>query len=209
MPEPLRISKIKHLEKNKRRRDFFTKDASTIAKRILGDYLVMKNKDSFLVGRIVETESYLGIIDDASHAWGRKITERNRVMYAPGGVIYVYFIYGKYWCFNIIVSEKENPQAVLIRALEPLEGIEIMKKNRGVSELKKLTNGPCRWTQAFGIDKRFLGKSIESRDLFISLGPYKSFEIVHTKRIGIDYATHSKDSPLRFYIRGNEFISKG
>jgi DNA-3-methyladenine glycosylase len=199
--------KLKDLQK-KREKDFFLQDASYVAKNILGDCLVLRDKKNTLVGRIVETEGYLGIEDDASHSFGGKITERNKVMYKEGGVIYVYLIYGKFYCFNIVVAEKDSPQAVFVRALEPLVGLETMKKNRGVSDIKTLTNGPCRWTMAFGINKSFLGKSILSEEIFVSYNPLKNFDIVRTKRIGIDYAVKSKDLSLRFYIKNNPFVSK-
>ena len=194
--------------KHKREKSFFTKDAVFVAQNILGDFLVLKRKNSFLAGKIVETESYLGLDDDASHAFGGKITARNKIMYSKGGIIYVYLIYGKLWCFNIVVSKKSDPQAVFIRALEPVEGIKTMKKNRGVNDIKKLTNGPCCWTSAFGVDKRYLGKSITLSEIFISHNPHKRIDIVRAKRIGVNYAINSKDLPLRFYIKNNPFISK-
>ncbi|MCM8823472.1 MAG: DNA-3-methyladenine glycosylase [Candidatus Omnitrophica bacterium] len=200
--------KINQLKKNKRGKDFFRQNADLVAKELLGDYLVlMRNKDT-LIGVIVETEAYLGVDDDASHAFGGKITERNKIMYCDGGVIYVYLIYGKYFCFNIVVSKKGDPQSVFIRAVEPILGIEIMKKNRGISNLRNLTNGPCRWTQAFGIDKYFLGKSICGNEIFISRDTHKEFSIGIAKRIGIEYASNSKNLPLRFYIKNNTFVSK-
>lgn len=198
----------KVLEKRKRLRSFFTKDSVSVAQRILGDYLVVKRRGTTLVGRIVETESYLGKEDDASHTYGGRLTERNKILYAEGGLIYVYFIYGKYWCFNIAVSKKDNPEAVFIRALEPVSGCKTMMKDRGTNDSKKLTNGPCRWTAAFGIDRKVLGKSIVSGNMFISSCSHKSFEIVKTKRIGVEYAHLSKDLLLRFYIKDNPFVSK-
>lgn len=201
-------SKVKKLEKNKRSRRFFLRDAKYVAKNILGDYLVLRNKKHTLIGKIVETEGYLGINDDASHSFGGKITERNKIMYAQGGLIYVYLIYGKFYCFNVVVSEKNKPQAVFIRAIEPIEGIDIMKKNRCMSDLKKLTNGPCRWTIALGVNKTFLGKDITSNEIFISRCISKKNNIVRTKRIGIEYAAKSKNRLLRFYIKNNLFVSK-
>jgi len=97
---------------------------------------------------------------------------------------------------------------VVVRALEPVRGMSTMIKNRGTDDIKKLTNGPCLWTSAFGIDKTYLGKSIVSGEMFIASGPRKSFEIIKAKRIGVDYACLSKDLPLRFYIKNNLFVSK-
>ncbi len=199
---------LKQLDKNKRSKRFFSYSAIRVARQILGDFLIVRNKGSFMVGKIVEVEAYLGINDDASHSFRGKITPRNRVLFERGGVVYVYSIYGKYICFNIVVSKRNDPQAVFIRALEPILGMDIMLRNRKVDNFKLLTNGPCRWTSAFGIDKRFLGKDIVSSDLYISKNPSKKFNIISSKRIGIDYATKCKDLKLRFYIEDNPFVSK-
>ncbi|MDD3296374.1 MAG: DNA-3-methyladenine glycosylase [Candidatus Omnitrophica bacterium] len=197
------------LLKRTRKLSFFRRNARFIARSILGDYLVFKTPEGILAARIVETEAYLGVKDDASHSYGGKLTPRNKVTYEPGGCVYVYLIYGKYWCFNIVVSRQGDPQTVFIRALEPLVGIDIMKVNRNLSSEKGLTNGPCKWTKAFGIDKKILGKSIVSREFFISYNRSKGFKVVSAKRIGVDYANKSKARFLRFYIKGNAFVSKG
>jgi len=199
---------IENLQKHKRSSKFFLCGAETAAQKLLGDYLVLRSAENSLIGRIVETEGYVGIEDDASHSFGARRTKRNQTMYEQGGCAYVYFIYGKFWCFNVVTSRKNNPQAVLIRAIEPVAGLEVMKKRRGPKGLKNLTNGPCRWTQAFGIEREFDGWDLTSDELFISRGLSKPFEIVKTKRVGIDYAVNSKDWPLRFYIKDNPHISK-
>lgn len=193
---------------SKRPLSFFSKDAKHVAKNLLGDYLVFKKGKTILVGKIVETEGYLGIKDDASHSFRGKVTDRNKILYDKGGVIYVYLIYGKSYCFNIVVSKPGDPQAVFIRALEPVEGISYMKKRRGVQKEKDLTNGPCKWTQSFAITKDFLGKSICSKDIFIAKNPSKDFKIIAKKRIGVEYAAKCKDLKLRFYIENNSFVSK-
>ncbi len=198
---------MKKVRVNKRNKTFFRHQAAYVAKNILGDYLILKNKRYTLIGKIVETEAYLGISDDASHSFGGKVTPRNKIMYKKGGIIYVYLIYGKFWCFNIIVSKEGDPQAVFIRAIEPVRGIEFMKRKRALVDVRKLTNGPCRWTQSFSIDKSFLGKDITAGEIFISSAPDKKFTVVKAKRIGIDYATESKNLPLRFYIKDNPFVT--
>jgi DNA-3-methyladenine glycosylase len=199
---------IKKLTKNKRPKSFFKNSADYVAKNILGDYLILKKDKRILIGRIVETEGYLGVGDDASHSFGGKITPRNKIMYEEGGIIYVYLIYGKFWCFNIVVSKKKDPQAIFIRALEPVAGIDAMRRNRAIDNIKKLTNGPCRWTQSFKINKSFSGKDITKDEIFISRGRKKDFSVVRRKRIGVDYATKSKDLLLRFYIKSNPFVSR-
>jgi len=200
--------KIKNLEAKKRGKNFFLHDAVYVAKNILGDYIAVRKKSSLLVAKIVETESYLGIKDDASHSFSAKLTPRNKVLFDEGGVVYVYIIYGICWCFNIVVSKRGNPQSVFIRAVEPISGIDIMMHNRKVKDVNMLTKGPCRFTSAFGIDRRFLGKSLLSDDIYILRNPSKKFKICAAKRIGIDYANQSKNSLLRFYIKNNPFVSK-
>lgn len=192
---------------SKRNKAFFSHQAVYVAKNILGDYLILKNKKHTLIGKIVETEAYLGISDDASHSFGGKVTPRNKITYEKGGLIYVYLIYGKFWCFNLTVSKKGDPQTVFIRAIEPIRGIEVMKRKRSLKDIKKLTSGPCRWTQSFSIDKSFLGEDITADKIFISHIPNKKINIVKAKRVGIDYASESKNLPLRFYIKDNPFVT--
>jgi len=199
---------VKNLEKRRRSKNFFLHDAIYVAKKILGDYIIVRKKSSLLIAKIVETESYLGIKDDASHSFCAKITPRNKVLFEEGGIVYVYLIYGLCWCFNIVVSGKGDPQAVFIRAVEPVSGVDIMMRNRKTKDLRMLTKGPCRFTRAFGIDKRFLGKSLLSDDIYILRNYSEKFKIQAAKRIGVDYANHSKNLLLRFYIKGNPFVSK-
>ncbi len=192
----------------RRSRIFFRKSAEYVGKNILGDLIVVRRNKKLLAGKIVETESYLGIKDDASHSFQGKVTPRNKITYGDGGFIYVYLIYGKYWCFNIVVSKENDPQTVFIRAIEPLEGINVMRKRRGTDDIHKLTNGPCRWTQSFGIDRSFFGKDITLNTILIVPQKHKNFEIVQTKRVGVDYARNAKNWPLRFYVKDSLFISK-
>lgn len=192
----------------RRGKSFFCRPAGYVAQNLLGDYLTVKNKKHTLVGKIVETEAYLGIGDDASHSFQGRLTPRNKILYQRGGIIYVYLIYGKFWCFNVVVSKKDDPQAVFIRAVEPIRGLEQMKRARGLDNPGKLTNGPCRWTQSFSIDRNFLGREVTTEDIFIASPAAKDFSIVKAKRIGVDYAVKSGSLPLRFYIEGNPFVSK-
>ena len=202
------ISSKRNYSTLKRPLSFFAKDAKHVARSILGDYIVVKKGKTTLVGKIVETEAYLGIKDDASHSFKGKVTERNKILYNKGGIVYIYLIYGKLYCFNIVVSKKGDPQAVFIRALEPIEGISYMKRKRAVKKEKDLTNGPCRWTQGLGITKNILGESICSDSMFIARNNSKKFKITAKKRIGVDYASKGKDLKLRFYIKDNPFVSK-
>ncbi len=191
-------------------RKFFMRPADIVAKDILGAYLVRNiNSKEKIIARIVEVEAYMGVKDKGSHSYGGRITERNKTMYLSGGVFYVYMIYGMYYCLNVVVHDKDIPHAVLIRAIEPIKGIEILKRNRGVKEnTKNLTNGPGKLSQALDIDLRFNGSSVSDKGLYISRdGRVKDSQIVSAKRINIDYAEECKDLPLRFYLKDNSFIS--
>jgi len=184
-------------------RNFYSRNTKVVAKELLGKILVHKTKEGVLKGKIVEVEAYFGKKDPASHAF-RKKTKRNYLMFENPGKAYVYFTYGNHWLFNIVAKEMKVPGAVLIRALEPLEGIEFMKRRRGVSEIKNLTNGPGKLTKALGIGKSQNGFDLTKDDLFLEDSNEK-FETVKAKRIGI---SRGKNKLLRFYIRNNNFVSK-
>lgn len=186
-------------------------DVVQIARSLLGKVLVTKVEGSYTSGIIVETEAYEGITDKASHAFGGRRTSRTEIMYENGGVAYVYLCYGIHHLFNVITHTKGVPHAVLIRAIEPLKGLEIMLKRRHKLLLKPtLTNGPGVLSQALGITTKLNGKSLQSADLFIedigiSLLPEN---IVATTRVGVAYAGKDALLPYRFYIQGNAFVGK-
>jgi DNA-3-methyladenine glycosylase len=187
----------------KLKRSFYSRDTEKVAKELLGKILVHKTKEGICKGKIVETEAYFGCKDPASHAY-RKQTKRNFLMFGAPGKAYIYFCYGNHWLFNIVAKKDENPGAVLIRALEPLEGIELMKRRRGIAKINNLTNGPGKLTKALGIKKEENGLDLTKSNLFLENSNEK-FEIVRAKRVGI-----SKDlnKLLRFYIKKNNFVSK-
>ncbi len=187
---------------------FFQRPAKKVALELLGQYLVRKHSGVKLVVKIVEVEGYVGPKDKASHAYGGRRTKRNSVMYQRGGVFYVYKIYGLYHCLNIVTGLKDDPQAVLIRAVEPIEGVEQLLKNRNIGTEKNLTNGPGKLTQAMEIDLNFNSQSVENKELYLlKREKVKINQIVKVPRINIDYAEECKDLPLRFYLKGNKFIS--
>lgn len=159
-----------------------------------------------LVGRIVEVEAYRGSDDPASHAY-RGVTQRNRLMFGKGGFAYVYFTYGKHYCFNVVTERQSVPGAVLIRALEPIMGIETMKRNRRTLKVLNLTNGPGKLTEAMSITGEQNGLDLtRSKELFICKPKEKEkFKVVSTKRIGIRVGV---DKPWRFYIKNNRFVSR-
>lgn len=185
--------------------DLFKGPTEEVARKLLGKILVRIYKGKILTGKIVETEAYLDENDFASHS-AVGITERNKVMFGEAGLAYVYFTYGMHYCFNVVTGEVGKGSAVLIRALEPLDGIELMKKFRNQTDIHNLTNGPAKLCQALKIDKKLNGEDLKtSSEIFIAEGEKEKFEIVQTKRVGIE---KSKDLLLRFYIKENKFISR-
>lgn len=188
-------------------RKFYLQDTITVSKELLGKTIVRKTFKKILTAKIVETEAYIGEHDPACHAY-QKITARNKIMYEAGGMVYIYFIYGNYYCFNIVSEMKGIGNATLIRAVEPVEGIEIMKKLRGaVNNIFELTNGPAKLCMALNIDKTLNAEDITNENnIFISKPVKKEkFEIVTTKRIGLNVGA---DFPYRFFIKDNPYVTK-
>ncbi|EQB63449.1 MAG: 3-methyladenine DNA glycosylase [candidate division Zixibacteria bacterium RBG-1] len=185
-------------------RDFFAQPTLQVARKLLGKYLVLKQNGIKLSGKIVETEAYVGKEDPASHAFG-KVTPRNQIMYGPPGYTYIYFIYGNYYCLNFVTEKAGFPAAVLIRALEPREGIKTMHKNRDSLDLKNLTNGPGKLCQAFGIDRSFNTCDLTANFLFVEDRGEKVDNIGNSERIGI---YRGIDRKWRFFILNNNFVSK-
>ena len=158
-----------------------------------------------LSGVVVETEAYRGSRDPASHAF-RGRTRRNDVMFGPAGFAYVYFTMGVHYCLNVTSEEEGSPAAVLIRAVHPVEGMERMKVNRGVTELTKVASGPGNLTKAFGIDARFNGEDmVTSRQLFFEAGP-RPGSVGASSRVGV---SAGRSLRWRFFARGSPFLSKG
>jgi DNA-3-methyladenine glycosylase len=184
-------------------RRFYSRNTKVIAKELLGKTLVHKAKEGTLKGKIVETEAYLGFNDPGSIGY-RNVKNIPKSLLKEPGHAFVYFTYGNHWMLNIVAKRAGLLGAVLIRALEPLEGVEIMEKNRKTNDVKNLTNGPGKLTQAFGIDKTHDSIDLTKDILFIENSKEK-FDIVKTTRIGL---SKGQDLPLRFYIEDNEFVSK-
>lgn len=186
------------------------KDVLQIAKDLLGKIVVTKWDDVITSGRIVEVEAYHGIIDKASHAFGGRRTNRNEVMYGDGGIAYVYLCYGIHHLFNVVTNVKETPHAILIRALEPLKGLDEMLLRTGKKKSDyTLTKGPGNLSKALGISALHSGFSLQSKELFIADDGfrYSKKEIAASPRIGVDYAGKDALLPYRFYIKGNSFVS--
>lgn len=196
-------------------RAFYNRDALIVAQALLGKVLVREIDGQRLSAKIVETEAYMGIEDKAAHSYGGKRTQRVEVMYGGPGFAYVFLIYGMYNCFNVVTREEGTPQAVLVRAVEPMEGFNLMSQNRfnkpsnqlTKTQKKGLTNGPGKLCKALVIDKCLNGEDLCGNRLYIEEGDYEPFTIVAAKRVGIDYAEEAKDFKWRFYIKDNQYVS--
>ena len=185
-------------------------DVLQIAKELLGKVIVTKWQDVRTSGRIVECEAYNGVIDQASHAFGGRRTARNEIMYANAGSAYVYFCYGIHHLFNVVTNKKDIPHAILIRAVEPLQGIDEMLRRRNWHELDSgLTKGPGSLSVALGIRVKHNGQSLLSRELYIAddgfIVPDK--DIGRSERIGVEYSGKAAKYPYRFYVKGNRYVS--
>lgn len=196
-------------------REFYNRDTVLVARELLGTILVHEINGQKLSAKIVEAEAYMGITDKAAHSYGGRRTPRVEVMYGQPGFSYVFIIYGMYYCFNTVTREEGTPQAVLIRAVEPIEGVELMAHNRfkkpydqlTKSQIKNLTNGPGKLCGALLIDKGQNGEDLCGNKLYIEEGDHEQFSIISAKRVGIDYAEEAKDYPWRFYIEDNKYVS--
>ena len=192
-------------------RAFFARDPRRVARELLGKILVRQDDNVRLTARIVELEAYLGESDPAAHAAAGR-TARNAVLFGPPGYAYVYFIYGNHYCLNVSCEREGRAGGVLFRALEPLEGIDQMARARGITvsgpkDLLRLTRGPGRLSEAFGITRlRDNGCDLTSQSsgLWIGDDGYRSGHICMTARIGI---TKAADRRLRYFLRGNAFVS--
>ena len=189
-------------------RKFFTNDTKKVARELLGNYLIRETEKGHMIGKILEVEAYLGPDDKACHTFNYKKTERTKTMYMKPGTLYVYMIYGLYHCLNVITEPEQMPCAVLIRQLSPIDGIELMIKNRNAKigkNFKNLVDGPGKLCIALGITKdKFNGKDSCSSDskLYFTQGEkIPRDKIILNKRIGIAYAEEDKDRLLRFNFK--------
>jgi len=193
-------------------REFYLRDdVTTIAKDLLGKNLMVRSGGNVSGGVIVESEAYSGAIDKASHAFRNKRTERTKVMFQTGGRAYVYLCYGIHHLFNVVTNVKGYADAVLIRALQPLNGIDsALQKGKTSKDSITLTNGPGKLSSTLGINLRHNGMDLLGDKIWIEDGGHQvaSNQIVVTKRVGVDYAEEDADLPWRFYINNNNWISK-
>ncbi len=199
------------IQQQKLTKNFYTRELITVAKELLGKILVKKDEKHLLSGKIVEVEAYDGSVDEAAHTFNGK-TKRNEIMFKEGGFLYVYFTYGAHFCSNVVTGKKDSGTAVLIRAIEPVDGIEIMIKNRFnrdlVNEREKfnLTSGPGKVCKALGVDKSHYGKDLTGDEIFIlNAAKVPKSDIVVTERIGIKKSVNLQ---WRFYIKDNPYVSR-
>jgi DNA-3-methyladenine glycosylase len=191
--------------------DFYRREnVLQVAEELLGKLLITNKEGIVTSGRIVECEAYAGSPDKASHAFGGRRTNRNEVMYADGGLAYVYLCYGIHHLFNVVTHYKETPHAVLIRSLEPVKGIKDMLIRTGKKQAdNSLTRGPGNVSKALGIHTRDSGTALTGKTIYLADDGF-SFspnEIFTSPRIGVDYAGRDALLPYRFYIKGNPYVS--
>ncbi|MGI8734143.1 MAG: DNA-3-methyladenine glycosylase [Pyrinomonadaceae bacterium] len=195
----------------KLQRSFYTRaNVVTVARELLGKLLVVPARNGKRVsGIIVETEAYRGPLDRAAHSYGGRRTKRTEPMYAIGGTAYIFFVYGMYYQFNVVTNDAEIPHAVLIRAVEPFEGIEVMRRRRHGQPDHNLTNGPGKLCIALGIDRGLDGVDLLGKQVWLEEGrKIGRSQIASGARIGIDYAEEWKEKPWRFWIKNNSFVSR-
>ena len=184
---------------------FFDRPADVVAKELLGCHLATVIGGRLTQGRIVETEAYMGPDDPASHSHGGRRTNRNSAMYLRYGTIYVYFIYGVHWCFNVVTGAKDHGAAVLVRAIEPTHGLDTMRSRRNQTSVEMLCAGPARLCQAMGIDGSHNGRRLDLAGISVLEADSPSASIDVSPRVGISRA---KDWPLRFTESGSKWLSR-
>jgi DNA-3-methyladenine glycosylase len=189
-------------------RSFYLQPTLDVARKLLGMYLVRRTPRGRLVGRIVEVEAYLGAQDPASHAY-RGPTTRNEVMFRKGGSLYVYFTYGMHFCSNVVTEREGTGHAVLLRAVEPIEGVRLLAKHRGMSpgKIEQLCNGPAKLCEAFAIRREQNGTDLCGNEIWIEQRdpPLDTTQIASSQRIGV---SSGKERLWRFFVKGSRFVSK-
>ena len=194
-------------------RKFYSRtDTVKVAQELLGKLLVVPDsKGRRVSGMIVETEAYLGVVDRGAHSYGGRRTARNEVMYGLAGHVYVFFVYGMYYQFNVVTGPVDHPHAILIRGVEPVEGIDMMRERRGekIRRERDLTSGPGKLAIAMGIDRSLNGADLLGDHCWLErYCEFADGDIASGPRIGIDYAGEDALKPWRFWVKGNEFVSR-
>lgn len=185
---------------------FFQRPTLQLARDLLGCLLVKITDEGLTAGYIVETEAYIGPEDRAAHSYGNRRTKRTEIMFGEAGYVYTYQMH-THTLVNVVSGEKEKPEAILIRAVEPAYGIELMRKRRPVKQFKMITNGPGKLTKAMGITMEDYGRPLFEPPIYIAKG-YAPHSISTGKRIGIENAGEAKNYPWRFWVTDNPFVSR-
>lgn len=190
---------------------YLSSDVVSIAKSLIGKYLFTRIDGLITGGYIVETEAYNGVVDKASHAYGNRLTPRTSIMFEQGGIAYIYLCYGIHEMLNVVTSVGGQPHAILIRAIQPTVGLDIMQARRNMAIIKpNITRGPGSVAKALGISRKINGISLQSDTLWIEDQglTFPDEEIAAAPRIGVDYAGDDALLPYRFYVKGNVYVSK-
>lgn len=194
-------------ERPKLTRDFYARPVLHVARQCIGKILVSRSAEGESAGRIVEAEAYRGPLDLAAHS-ARGLTKRTAAMFGPPGHAYIYLLYGVSWALNLVAAGEGKPHAVLIRAIEPIRGLDLMAyRRRKYSASRELTNGPGKLTQALGITGELYGADLCGDKLFLEEPDRPRGPVGRSRRINVEYAGRWADLPWRFYERGNRFVS--
>lgn len=210
-----RPGSVQGLRSAKLPREFYLQDTLAVARHLLGKLLVHDAQEGRTIGRIVETEAYQGPGDKAAHSYNNLCSKRTEIMYGPGGHAYVFQVYGMHHCFNVVTRPAGSPQVVLIRALEPMDGLGLMARRRGLKELtpsieRNLANGPGKLCQAMGINRELNGEDLCADRLYLADdgAAIAETDVCQTPRINIDYAGEAKDYLWRFLVFDNPYVSR-
>lgn len=191
----------------KLKRDFYLRSALLVAQDLIGACLVHETPEGLTKGIIVETEAYMGSRDAAAHSYGSRLTGRTAIQYGPGGFAYIYSIYGLHLCMNVVANNENHPEGVLLRALQPIHGLDLMSRRRGTDNRKNLCSGPGKLCQAMGIQKADYGADLCGDTFYIEPQNGLTPVVSATKRINIAYSGEAADYPWRFLLDGSEYIS--
>lgn len=193
-------------------RTFYARPVLTVARDVIGKVLVHRTRAGVVAGRIVEAEAYRGPEDRAAHSWGGRRTARTEAMFGPPGFAYVFFVYGMHWHLNLVTTRAGAPHAILLRAVEPLLGAELMARRRGLPARPvnvNLCNGPGKLCQAFDVERRHYGVDLTRGSLFLSDAEQPRGKLGRSARIGVDYAEAWAEKPWRFFELDNRWVSRG
>lgn len=207
------LDPVRDLSARKLPAKFYRQGALALAPALLGKVLVHAAPEGRTSGLIVEVEAYVGPEDRAAHSFGGRLTTRTRAMFGPPGRAYIFFVYGMHYCFNVVAAGEGKPEAVLVRAVEPVEGIDLMARRRRMpvrtaADLIRLTSGPGKLTAALGLDMELYGADLTGDRLFLEEGRVvDQQEIASSRRVGVDYAGEWAGRPWRFSLAGNPYVS--